>query len=166
MIACALPVARHLSLLMARRRERDLAAAAGAKTDPPPERSATSPWLALAVAAMLAIHSGIFSPRLRMDKPYPEGAVAFMRQHDLRGNILGDFDWGEYLIWHTAPDSKVFIDGRYDTVYPYTIIAQYIDFYFDRSGAQAVLTAYPHDLILIPPASGAFGLMQRQAAGS
>jgi hypothetical protein len=160
-IACALPVARRLSLLMARRR--DLAAAAGAKIDPPPERSATSPWLALAVAAMLAIHSGIFSPRLRTDKPYPVGAVAFMRQHDLRGNILGDFNWGEYLIWHTAPQSKVFIDGRYDTVYPYTTIAQYIDFYFDRSDAQAVLTAYPHDLVLIPPSSAGFELMQRQS---
>jgi hypothetical protein len=86
-----------------------------------------------------------------------------MQQYDLRGNILGDFDWGEYLIWHTAPGSKVFIDGRYDTVYPYSVIAQYIDFYFNRNGAQSVLTAYPHDFILIPPASGAFALMQRQS---
>jgi hypothetical protein len=160
-IACALPLARHSSLLILRRRERIAGGTAEAALQT--ERSAVSPWLALAVAVMLAIHGGIFSPRLRVDKPYPEGAVAFMQQHDLRGNILGDFDWGEYLIWHTAPGSKVFIDGRYDTVYPYSVIEQYIDFYFDRGGAQSVLTAYPHDLILIPPTSAAFGLVQRQA---
>ncbi|HEY1851695.1 MAG TPA: hypothetical protein VGG60_11770 [Candidatus Binataceae bacterium] len=159
-IACALPVARHSWLLILRRRER--ISEETAKAVPQTERSAASPWLALVVAVMLAIYSGIFSSRLRVDKPYPERAIAFMQKHDLRGNILGDFDWGEYLIWHTAPGSKVFIDGRYDTVYPYSVIEQYIDFYFDRGGAQSVLTAYPHDLILIPPASGAFELMQRQ----
>jgi hypothetical protein len=87
-----------------------------------------------------------------------------MQAHDLHGNILGDFGWGEYLIWHTAPASKVFIDGRYDTVYPYGLISRYIAFYFDRLGAQALLTAYPHDLILIPPTSRAYNLMLRQAA--
>jgi hypothetical protein len=156
-IACALPVARHWSLLVDRRRER--AQAAGAKVEPMPERSATSPWIALAVAMLLAAYAGLLSPRLRNDKPYPAGAVAFMQKHNLHGNILGDFGWGEYLIWHTAPESKVFIDGRYDTVYPYAIIDQYIGFYFDLSGAPAMLTAYPHDLVLIPPTSGAYTLM-------
>jgi len=160
-IACALPVARRSSLLTTRRYE--FAAADGEEVDPSPERSATSPWLALAVAAMLAFHGGIFSPHLRTDKPYPDGAVAFMRQHNLRGNILDDFNWGEYLIWHTAPESRVFIDGRYDTVYPYAIIAQYIDFYFDRRGAPAVLAEYPHDLVLIPPTAKAYELMRRQS---
>src|SRR5277367_3155565 len=53
-IACALPVARRSSLLTTRGHE--LAEGAGTEVDPPPERSATSPWLALAVAAMLAFH--------------------------------------------------------------------------------------------------------------
>lgn len=160
-IACALPVARHSSRLAAHLREH--AEAAGTKFDAPAERSGTSPWLAIAVAAVLAVYSGVFSARLRADKPYPSGAVAFMRQHDLRGNILGDFGWGEYLIWHTFPESKVFIDGRYDTVYPYSVIERYIAFYFDRRGAQALLTSYPHDFVLIPPASRAYGMMRRQS---
>ncbi len=161
-IACAAPVARHASLLMMRMRQR-AETATSAKFDSPPTRSATSPWLATGIAAMLAAYSGIFSARLLMDKPYPSGAVAFMEAHDLHGNLLADFGWGEYLIWHTAPASKVFIDGRYDTVYPYALIDRYIAFYFDRRGAQALLTAYPHDLVLIPPASRAYNLMLRQA---
>jgi hypothetical protein len=178
-IACAMPVARRSALLLARRRSRTAAAetheqievadrdretkSVGVGADPSHQRSATSPWLGLAVAAMLAIYCGLFSARLRDDKPYPIGAVAFMHDHDLRGNILGDFGWGEYLIWHVAPASKVFIDGRYDTVYPYGIIDQYIDFYFDRGDAGAILRAYPHDFVLIPPTSRAFALMQRQS---
>jgi hypothetical protein len=159
-LACALPVARHSSLLFERRRER--AQAAGAKVEPTPDRSATSPWIVLAVAVLLAIYAGLFSPRLRNDKAYPAGAVAFMRQHNLHGNILGDFGWGEYLIWHAAPASKIFIDGRYDTVYPYAIIEEYIRFYFDLSGARSVLVKYPHDLVLIPPKSQAYALMEGQ----
>jgi hypothetical protein len=177
-IACALPVARHSAALLDRKRSHRGAAethaqvevsnsdretiGVGAGFDPSYQRSATSPWLALAVAVMLAIYSGLFSSRLRDDKPYPIGAVTFMRDHDLRGNILGDFGWGEYLIWHVAPASKVFIDGRYDTVYPYGIIDQYINFYFDRGDAKTILSAYPHDFVLIPSASRAFALMQRQ----
>jgi hypothetical protein len=161
-IACALPVARHSSLLFARLRER-ANQVAGTKFDAPPARSATSPWLAASIAAMLAAYSGIFSPRLRRDKPYPSGAVAFMDAHSLHGNVLGDFGWGEYLIWHIAPASKVFIDGRYDTVYPYALIDRYIEFYFDRAGAQTLLAEYPHDLVLMPPTSRAYNLMSRQA---
>ena len=159
-ITCAGPVARHSALLIDRRRER--AQAVGSKVEPSPERSATSPWIALAVAALLTAYAGLLSPRLRDDKPYPAGAVAFMQKHDLHGNILGDFGWGEYLIWHTAPVSKVFIDGRYDTVYPYSIIDQYIGFYFDLNGARTVLTNYPNDLVLIPPTSRAYTLMAGQ----
>jgi hypothetical protein len=43
------------------------------------------------------------------------------------------------------------------------LINQYIGFYFDRGGAQALLTAYPHDFVLIPPNSRAYNLMCRQA---
>ena len=50
--------------------------------------------------------------------------------------------WGEYLIWHTAPEDKVFIDGRYDTVYPFKVIGDYLEFYFDQPGASAVLESF------------------------
>jgi hypothetical protein len=48
----------------------------------------------------------------------PVGAVRFMKSHGLHGNVLATFDWGEYLIWHLEPGSKIFVDGRYGTVYP------------------------------------------------
>jgi len=81
-----------------------------------------------------------------------------MQRHGLTGNVLNDFNWGGYLIWHLTPASKVFIDGRYDTVYSITEINDYLLFYFDRPGGSRVLSAYPHDFVLIPPRSAAFHL--------
>jgi hypothetical protein len=113
--------------------------------------------LALIVAFML----GLFTPRLAEDHPYPVGAVAFLQEHHLSGNVLSDFGWGQYLIWHLAPGSKIFIDGRYVTVFPTKVIDDYLRFYFDWPGAGAVLSAYPHNFVLIPPNAPACDLMSR-----
>jgi hypothetical protein len=163
MVACAAPLARHTELLMARRRDRRLAQSpAGAPADlpaAPADRSGANPWLAFSIAIALALFGGLFSTHIAVGSDSPVGAVAFMRRHDLHGNILSNFASGEYLIWHTAPASRVFIDGRYDTVYPQNVIDQYIDFISGRPNAPSVLEAYPHDLVLIPGDSPALAVM-------
>jgi len=160
-IACALPLARHTAVLFADIRRR--AEGQGVKFEAPAERSAIGAWVAGAGAAIFALYAGLFSPRLRLETAYPASAVAFMEQHSLHGNILDEFGWGEYLIWHLGPSSKVFIDGRYDLIYSNKIIGDYLDFYFARPRASAVLASYPHDFVLIPPKSAAYGLMMRTA---
>jgi hypothetical protein len=67
---------------------------------------------------------------------------------------------GEYLIWHLEPPSKVFIDGRYDTIYPGKVINQFLDFINARPAALSILHAYPHDLVLIPVKAPAVSLME------
>jgi len=81
-----------------------------------------------------------------------------MRQHQLRGNILATYEWGEYLIWN-MPGSKVFIDGRYDTVYPLGIIYKFASFNFDLPGGDAILKEFPNDFVLIRPGSESRKLM-------
>jgi hypothetical protein len=154
-IACAVPLARHTELLAARWRK-DPAAPIGL-----PDEGGGRPWLPVGLAIAMALVLGLFSASVREDQPYPAGAVAFLREHRLSGNVLGDFGWGQYLIWHLAPGSKVFIDGRYDTVYPTKVIDDYLRFYFAWPGAAAVLSAYPHDFVLIPPNAPAYALMRR-----
>jgi hypothetical protein len=156
-IALTLPVARHVSLAGGRLRERG--AAQGMRLEAEPERSHVNQWMVGAVAIVLGIWFGLFSPQLRTYDVYPTGAVAFLQRHGLTGNVLNDFNWGGYLIWHLAPASKVFIDGRYDTVYSTTEINDYLQFYFDHPGGSRVLSSYPHDFALIPPRSPAFRLM-------
>ena len=109
---------------------------------------------AVAIAAAIAVTTGLFSGALTEGLAYPGSAVAFMNEHGLHGNLLCDFNWGEYVIWHMAPQSKVFIDGRYDTVYPQQVINDYLRLHFTEPGASRVLDAYPHDFVIVPPGSG------------
>ena len=51
-------------------------------------------------------------------------AIEFMKAKGLAGNVLVDFNWAEYFMWH-APESKVFFDGRYDSVYSLAIVARH-----------------------------------------
>ncbi|HZO82140.1 MAG TPA: hypothetical protein VFB33_10650 [Candidatus Binataceae bacterium] len=151
-IALSGPLARHLTLVLERRR-------GGFESQRHPR---VNHWVVLALCAGLAIQGGLFSTRLASDQPYPAGALAFMGAHDLSGNVLADFGWGEYVIWHAVPPDRVFIDGRYDTLYPLHVIRDYLEFYFDRPGAHATLNSYPHDFVLIGPHTPAAKLMARR----
>ena len=111
------------------------------------------------IAVVLMLQTDLFSSRLPEGIAYPASAVAFMKDHDLHGNLLGDFNWGEYLIFHMAPESKVFIDSRYDLVYPEKVIEDYATFYFGLPGANAVIDSYPHEFVLIPPDCPAYQVM-------
>ncbi len=101
-----------------------------------------------------------FSRRLHSGLAYPSGAITFMEQRRLSGNILSTYNWGEYLIWHVGRSSKVFIDGRYDTVYPLSVILDDLSFESGDSRAEAaVLRRYPHDFVLTGLDSKAFAFM-------
>ncbi|HEY9158370.1 hypothetical protein [Candidatus Binatus sp.] len=146
-IATVTPLARHTALALAARRERLGLPVAHAK-----ERSPTINQLMVAVAAFeLLILTGLFSKKMAASDPYPVGAISYMKQHHLTGNILADFQWGEYVIWHTAPASKVFIDGRYDTVYPPKVIDDYLPFTKGEVAGKEILASYPHDFVLVGP---------------
>ncbi len=159
-IACAPPVARHFELVFAGLRER--AAANGARLRPPLERSEVNPWLAGGGAIALALYLGLFSARIATDMDYPSGATAYMKAHHLHGNVLVNFNWAEYFIWQ-EPESRVFIDGRNDSVYAPQILDQYLNFYFARSDASEILRRYPNDFVLIPPKSKADGVITKTA---
>ena len=46
------------------------------------------------------------------DNRYPSGAVAFIKENKIPGDMFNLYNWGGYLIWHLYPDYRVFIDGR------------------------------------------------------
>jgi hypothetical protein len=158
-IVTSVPLARHLGLAWQQRgagrparraatRDRSLLAV----TDQP-DRSSREyvGQLFAAVAAILLIFNGLFARALESIVPNPAGAVAFMKEHRLHGNVLSIYNWGEYLIWHLAPESKVFIDGRYDTVYPPQVIKDYFVFEAGSPDPERVLKAYKHDFAIVAP---------------
>ncbi len=158
-IAWTAPLCRHATLLF----ERRAGSRSAVRTRAGPLPPVVNQTVIAAVALWLAIQTGLFSPALRAGFAVPQGAVAFMRAHGLEGNVLCDFAWGEYVIFHLAPGSKVFIDARYDMVYPREVIADYLDFFLDGPRAATVLKAYQHDFVLIETSAPARALMERSA---
>ena len=89
----------------------------------------------------------------------PAGAVSFMESHRLTGNVLADYGWGGYVIWHGAPGMKVFVDSRYDLAYPPTVVQDYIELESAMAGGSHTLAAYPHDFVLLKRDARAVKLM-------
>jgi hypothetical protein len=58
-----------------------------------------------------------------------------------------------------APGSRVFIDGRYDTVFPFGIIYKFALFNFNLPGGDAVLADFSTCFVLIKPDAGSRQLM-------
>lgn len=93
---------------------------------------------------------------------YPVGATRFLREQGLRGNLLPQFSWGEYLIWKLYPDCLVGMDGRYETVYPTEVHEAYFRFLHGEEGWREFLAAYPHELILVKPDFGVAPLLREE----
>ncbi len=82
---------------------------------------------------------------------YPVGAVHYLRRQNVRGNIALPLDWGGYVLWHTAPNVKVSLDGRFITIYPPGVIQANFDLFFGNgTEALRMLDEYPSTLILAP----------------
>jgi hypothetical protein len=80
---------------------------------------------------------------------YPAGASEYIKRNYSSGNILTEFEWGEYLIWNLGPQMKVGLDGRYETVYQDHVANEYFDYI--KGKENGFLSAYAHDLVLFPP---------------
>lgn len=78
------------------------------------------------------------------------GAAAFLTQHAARGRLLVWFDWGEYALWHLAPNLLVSIDGRRETVYSPSVIEEHLRFFFDAPGGAGLAERLGADYVWIP----------------
>jgi hypothetical protein len=154
-IATSPVFANHLSLLV---RGREVAEA---REMPRAGRMVAEIMIGL-VAILFARGYGVLSPGIDASD-YPVGAVDFMKAHGLKGNVLADYAWGQYVIWHAAPDSKVFIDSRYDLGYPPSVVADYIALERGDAGGAHTLAAYRHDFVLVKNGSPAARLMSSQS---
>ena len=113
-------------------------------------------WAAPSVAAAVAVLCLVFGwayghrdLKLRMDPSWtPLAAVRFIQDNGLQGDVLAEFDWSAYLIWE-MPDSRVFIDGRWDTVYPPEVDQEWTRFARFEDGWQEVLRSSGATAVLL-----------------
>jgi hypothetical protein len=93
---------------------------------------------------------------------YPIGAIEYIKTHNLKGNILPQFSWGEFIIWTLYPQCRVAMDGRYETVYQDDLCMEFWDFQYGRDGWQRFLSKHPHDMVVIKSNSTAHKLLQAE----
>jgi hypothetical protein len=122
--------------------------------------------LTLASAAMFTLRGAPHLRCIRIDTqrsiPFPARAVEWLDRSGVEGNLAVYFDWGEYALWHLAPEIRVSMDGRRETVYPDSIYAEYFRFQNGIGEWQDLLEKRPTDLVLFPKARPVFNLMSLQ----
>ena len=137
----------------------DIAAALSARWAPSPAprtaRRGFAAGLAIAIVGALIIGGAVASAsnvscvRMAADQSEPE-IVAMVKQRGLQGRLVVWFDWGEYAIWHFAPDLLVSIDGRRETVYSDQVMQKHLNFYYVPSSRDAFLAEMLPDFIWLP----------------
>jgi hypothetical protein len=153
MIALAAPLARHFPLAWQK------IAYNKASIAPTRRSGLINQAVLIFLAIVIFVQGGFFSRSLEAADPYPASACEFMREHQLQGKIVSTFQWGMYLIWNMPSGSRLFIDGRYDTLFPLDIIYKFALFNFNLPGGDAVLSEFPDDFVLIKPDSRSRKLM-------
>ncbi len=93
---------------------------------------------------------------------YPVGAVRYIEEHRLSGNLLTEFDWGEYLLWSLYPQCRVAPDGRFETVYPEEVFQKYWNFKYGCPLWREIIQAYPPDMILVDKKSAPYRLLRQE----
>jgi hypothetical protein len=74
--------------------------------------------------------------------------VKLLKDNDFQGHIMNEYDWGGYIHWE-LPESKIFVDGRSDTVYPHEVINRWASFVNGEKGWEHFLETTEADAILI-----------------
>ncbi|MFZ0678356.1 hypothetical protein, partial [Candidatus Binatus sp.] len=67
----------------------------------------------------------------------------------LHGNLLPQFEWGSYVLWHMGDAFKVYIDPRGELVFTDKQEGDYARFFYGMPGSEQLLDAYPHDYVLM-----------------
>ncbi len=117
--------------------------------------------VAASAALMIVVLAAVLAPARRAtlqlgwepsSAGYPSGAVAYLRNHDLPGNLFNEYGWGGYLIYHLYPARRVFIDGRAD-VYGDSFGQQYDTIVTLGPGWRSLLERYDVRIVLVPGGS-------------
>jgi hypothetical protein len=115
-----------------------------------------------AALALFPLYSAIlygFSGGLTLDRPAnscPVGAVEFLEQNNVRGNLLVPFNYGSYALWELRGKMRVSMDGRYDLVYSPATYLRVDDFFNARGDWPTLLTSPAPNAILVPRADAVY----------
>jgi hypothetical protein len=124
---------------------------------------ATPPRRASVIRALLTVLAGLWTAHALVGvghlavraTSFPIGAVRFMEEQGIGGNVAVGFNWGSYLIGKCFPRCRVSMDGRYESPYPADHYAVNRDFEAGGPHWTRLLTEYPSEVALLNTGSGA-----------
>jgi hypothetical protein len=87
----------------------------------------------------------------------PLKAIRLIQQLGIKGNLVTDYGWAQFVIWHLYPETKIAFDGRYRTVYPPQLEREFIEFQIAhvlKPETTPILDAYQTEIALISTVRG------------
>jgi hypothetical protein len=84
---------------------------------------------------------------------FPEGAVAYLREHPSSGPMFDKEFWGGYLIRELGPQQKVFIDGRANLYEEAGVLTDYLNIISLAPDTPFLLRKYHIESCLVEPHS-------------
>jgi hypothetical protein len=76
----------------------------------------------------------------------PDGAIEFLKRHNVTGRMFNIYEWGGYLNWALWPQEKTFIDGR---ALNESVFHDYFRIAYNFADAQQLLDKYGVDVLLV-----------------
>lgn len=127
---------------------------------------ATTTALALLLGGAWCLQLSLSSPRqhpFRMEVPralFPVNAIDYIKAHQLTGDTITFFDWGQQVLWE-LPDNRVSFDGRLDTVYSRELMDAHWRLYMSVEPGPGLLLNRAR-VALLPTGSGGVTLLLRR----
>jgi hypothetical protein len=96
---------------------------------------------------------------------HPCGAVAFLKENHLAGNVFNPLWWGSYITWELYPAVRVSMDGRNISLFPDHMVVENFDFYLKDASTVDADTPLRYDtgLLLIPTDSPVLSRIETDA---
>lgn len=94
---------------------------------------------------------------------FPFTEVEFLKINNIKGNIIAPFGDAGYVSYKLYPDNKIFIDGRYDGVYPMKVLNDYFNFVDFSDNWTNALDNYQTDIIMINKTEKLYDTLKKDA---
>jgi len=110
---------------------------------------------------VLALTRAVDVRKLDNSDSFPRDTAMYLKQnHPQGGNILNRLRDGGYLIYHLAPEFKVYIDGRTNILYPLEFLKDFVALYRAQNfrSIRDEIDRYNIEFALYPLAEGLFPL--------
>ena len=112
-----------------------------------PKHTEKCVYSAIIVLVIFSFISKEYSLPVGFDK-YPVKEIEFIKLNNLSGNLLTNFGYGSYAAYKLYPQNKIYMDGRYEEVYPDFMLPILKDFFLNID-PDKVLINYAPDVMII-----------------